>query len=75
MYTRYEDDLVNYPYIKPTPNKYFKVTNVDMDWGTVSYNVSIKYFSYESNWENTIGIAYVRKTNWIEKIKWFLYWR
>ncbi len=71
-YTRYEDDLINYPYLKPNPDKYFKVTKVDMGWGVVYYN----YYSerYNKTIEDSIGIAYVRKTSFWEKIIWFLCW-
>ena len=62
-YTRYEDDLINEPNRKPTPNKYFKVREVDMDWGVVDYG------------KDTIGLSYIAKTNFIERIKWWLHWR
>ena len=62
-YTGYEGDLINEPNRKPTPNKYFKVKKVDMDWGVVDYG------------EDTVGLAYIAKTNFIERIKWWLHWR
>jgi hypothetical protein len=62
-YTRYEDDLINEPNVKPSPNKYFKVKKVDMDWGVVDYG------------KDTIGLAYIAKTNFIERVKWWLFWR
>jgi len=62
-YTGYENDLINYPLERPRPNKFFKVLKADMDWGVVDYG------------EDTIGIAYIRKTNFIEKITWWLFWR
>jgi len=53
-YTSYENDLINEPYKKPMPDKYFKVQKVDMDWGVVDYG------------KDTVGLAYIRKTNFIE---------
>ncbi len=61
-YSRYDDDLINEPNKKPTPNKYFKVKKVDMDWGVVDYG------------EDTIGLAYITKTNFIDKVKYWLFW-
>jgi len=61
-YTGYEGDLINNPNEKPTPNKYFKVKKVDMDWGVVDHG------------KDTVGLAYIRKTNFIEKIIWWLFW-
>ena len=62
-YTRYENDLVNEPNKTPIPNKYFKVKRVDMDWGVVEHE------------KDTIGLSYITKTNFIERIKWWLFWR
>lgn len=62
-YTGYEGDLINYPDRKPTPNKYFKVKKVNMNWGVVDYG------------KNTIGISNIHKTNFIEKILYWLLWQ
>jgi|11_taG_2_1085331.scaffolds.fasta_scaffold79084_2 hypothetical protein len=61
-YTRYDDDLINEPNQKPTPDKYFKVQKVDMDYGVVDYG------------EDTIGLAYITKTNFVDKVKYWLFW-
>lgn len=61
-YIGYEGDLINEPNQKPTPNKYFKVQKVDMDWGVVDYG------------KDTIGLAYITKTNFIDRVKWWLFW-
>ena len=61
-YTRYENDLINEPNQKPTPSKYFKVKKVDMDWGVVDYG------------KDTIGLAYITKTNFIDRVKYWLFW-
>jgi len=58
-YTGYEGDLINYPNKKPVPNRFFKIKKVDIDWGVVDHG------------KDTIGVAYIRKTNLIEKIRWF----
>ena len=62
-YTGYEDDLINDPYHKPSPAKYFKIKKADTLWGIVDYG------------QDTIGLAYITKTNFIERIKWWLFWR
>ena len=61
-YLYYNADLINDPTKKPTPNKLFKVISVDMDWGVVNYG------------EDTIGIAYIRKATFIERIRYKLFW-
>lgn len=49
------------------PPKYFKCISVDEDWGVVGY----KRFNRT---DETIGVAYVRKTNlWEKFIWWFKY--
>lgn len=58
-YIGYEGDLINEPSKKPTPNKYFRVKGVDMDWGVVDHG------------QDTIGLSNIRKTNFIEKL---VYW-
>ena len=71
-YNRYYDDLINYPHLKPIPDKYFKIKKVDMGWGVVYFDY------YNSNYnkimEESIGIANISKTSWWEKIIWFLFW-
>lgn len=62
-YTGYEGDLINNPNKKPIPNKFFKIKTVDMDWGTVNHG------------NDTIGISNIRRTNFLEKIKWILFWK
>jgi len=70
-YTRYEDDLINNPNIwkmgeeriRSMPDKYFKIKDVDHERGVVSYG------------PDTIGIAYITKTNLWEKIMWWLLWK
>jgi len=70
-HTRYKDDKINRPLQNPSPKKYFKVIEHDEPWGTVSYRQSNRYGDV---WENTIGVAYVKKTNFIGKLIWFLFW-
>jgi len=62
-YTGYEGDLINEPNKIPSPNKFFKVKKVDMDWGVVDHG------------KDTIGVASIRKTSFIEKVKWFIFWQ
>ncbi len=66
-YKGYEDDLVNHPYLEPTPNKYFRIINADMSWGVVYYRIN-------KTKTNSVGIAHIQKTNFMEKILWFLFW-
>ena len=61
-YTNYENDLINNPHKKPTPNKYFKIKKVDISWGVVDYG------------KDTIGLANISKINFIEKIIYWLLW-
>lgn len=61
-YTGYEGDLINNPKQNPTPNKYFKVLKVDMDWGVVDYG------------KDTIGLSSIKKATFFEKLKWLLFW-
>lgn len=61
-YTGYEGDLINNPGKRPTPNKYFKIKEVDVDWGIVDHG------------SDTVGMAYITKTTFIERVKWFLFW-
>ncbi len=56
-------EIVKYTrYVKgELPKKYFKCKKVDADWGVVDYG------------EDTVGMAYVTKTNFIEKVIWWLF--
>ena len=56
-YTWYEKDLINNPDKKPIPNKFFKIKKVDKQWGVVDHGT------------DTVGVAYIRKTTFVEKIK------
>lgn len=58
-------EIVKYTrYVKgESPNKYFKCKNVDLDWGVVDWG------------KDTIGVAYITKTNFIEKIIWWLFYK
>ena len=62
-YIGYEGDLINDPQLKPIPDKYFKIKNVDMDFGIVSHG------------RDTIGVSNIRKTNFIEKIIYWWLWK
>jgi len=42
------------------PSKYFRCVSVDYGWGVVGY--------YKGDYKDTIGLAYVRKANFYEKI-------
>lgn len=61
-YTEYENDLINEPNKKPVPDKFFKIKKVDMAWGVVDHG------------RDTIGIAYIRKTTFDEKLEWSKFW-
>jgi hypothetical protein len=53
-------------YKEKIPPKYFKCSSVDKEWGVVGYRYKI--------YDDTLGIAYVRKANFFEKIIYKLFY-
>jgi hypothetical protein len=48
------------------PARYFKCIGINEDFGTIEYN--------SNNRKDTLGIAYVRKANFFEKIIYHLFY-
>jgi len=59
-YTFYERDIVNGG--KASLPKYVKLTKIDEDWGMIYFN------------GGDGGISRIKKTNFIEKIIWWVFW-
>ena len=56
-------EIVKHKGFGNSPKKYFKILSIDEQWGVVDYG------------PDTIGIAYIDKTNIFEKIIWLLFYR